>query len=308
MNKKRTIVLIIGFISLVIFAIIVMAMAYLKNNETIAPQDKKVATYVAIKNIAAGQKITLNDIELRPISEEYAGRQPLAIADIVEHYASVDITANDIVRAEKVSLQSVSPHTVVVDNNQAFDTNMTNKNLVHDRISLPLSVFKNPDSTLHAGERLDIIGMAEYGDVKQQFATRYIALHVTVGGFMKDGQSVNQIASVIVDEKTKAVTKVFADEILLDMAPQEIGRFLSLYYRSQTLNNDRAQNPNNLYQGHIWMVKCNPVVSVGEEGAKQKMMSAIVPSRLKIQGVLSSALPPPPKFISAPKGIVSYEQ
>jgi hypothetical protein len=111
-----------------------------------------------------------------------------------------------------------------------------------------------------------------------------------------------------VDEKTQVATKVFADEILLDMAPQEIGRFLSLYYRSQVLNNDRAHNPNNLYQGHIWMVKCNSVASASEEAVKLKMMNVIAPSRPKTQVPLSSALPPLPKLISAPKGIVSYEQ
>ncbi|HEX5624154.1 MAG TPA: SAF domain-containing protein [Sulfuricurvum sp.] len=306
MNKKRMVLLSIGVLSLVIFGVIVMVMLYIKNNNEDAPVEKNIAAYVAAKNIQAGQKIALSDVELRSLPESYVGKEALSMAEIVDHYARVSITKSDLIRSEKLTATMVSPQSPIIDENRSGEGNTTQEMMVHDRISLPLNVFKNPDTTLHTGDRIDIVGIAEYGEEKRQFATRYIALHVAVGGFMKDGRKVAEIASVSVDEKTHVATRVFADEILLDMAPQEISRFLSLYYRSQGLNNDHAHNPNNLNQGHIWMVKCNSVLSESEQTAKVKMMHANSTVRPKVQA--SRPLPPLPKLVSAPRGIVSYEQ
>lgn len=309
MNKKRNIILVIGFLSLVIFTMIIMVMMYIKNNDNAIASEKNIPAFVAVKNIAFGQKISLGDIELRSLPKEYVGEDSVSMSDIIDHYASVEIMKNDLIRSNKIGLNMPVPEEIVSDVNRSTDGNITRNTVLHDMISLPLSVFQNPDSTLHSGELIDIVGMFVHGQDKPQFSTRYIALHVTVGGFMKDGQKVSSIASVSVDEKTHAATKVFADEILLDMSPRDIGSFLNLYYKSQELNNDRAHNPNNLYQGHMWMVKCNSVGSTVDEAMKRRMMNiqmgAIKKPKLPVQPSFTRL----PKLILAPeRGIVSYEK
>ncbi|MBN2869560.1 MAG: SAF domain-containing protein [Campylobacterales bacterium] len=307
MNKKRTVVLSVGFLSLAIFALIVMVMLYLKNSDAADTAEKRVAAYVAAKNIAAGQKIALDDIELKSFPADYAGNDPLPMAQIVERYASVAIMKNDLIGTEK--LTATLPPLQDTDANHSANTPPAEivHDAVHDVISVPLHVFKNPDTSLRRGERIDILGIADYGEEKRQFATRYLAVRVGVAGFMKNGKKSDGIVSVTVDEKTKAETKVLADEILLDMPPQDIGRFLSLYYRSQELNNDRSHNRGNLNQGHIWMVKSNPEIPEGEEAAKVKMMSpSYTPPRPKPHS--SQPVRPMPPLVSVPKGIVTYEQ
>ncbi len=309
MNNKRTVVLSVGFLSLAIFALIVMVMLYLKNSDTAAAAEKKVEVYIAAKNIAAGQKIAVGDIELKSLPADYAGTDPLSMAQIVDRYAGVDIMKNDLIGAEK--LTTVLPSTQGSDVNQSEQENTPQAEItqetLHDVISVPLHVFKNPDTSLRRGERIDILGIADYGEEKRQFATRYLAVRVGVAGFMKNGKKSNGIVSFSVDKETQAETKVLADEILLDMPPQDIGRFLSLYYRSQELNNDRSHNRGNLNQGHIWMVKSNPEIPAGEEAAKMKMMSSsYTPPRPKPRP--SQTLRPMPPLVSVPNGIVSYEQ
>lgn len=307
MNKRRTVVLSVGFLSLAIFAIIVTAMVYIKNNESAVTAEKNTAAYVATRTIPSGEKIKIADIELRSLPADYVGENPLSMADIVDRHAAVDIIKSDLIRAEKLSL--AAPSRPAADQNRSMDENATEKTvaaMLHDVISVPLAVFKNPDTSLRAGDRIDILGISDKGEEKRLFSTRYIALHVAVAGFMKEGQRVKEMVSIGMDEKTKTPIKVLADEILLDMSPREISRFLSLYYRSQELNNERSHNPNNLYRGHIWMVRSNPVVSEREEAAKMKMMGmpeAPLPKLLPSQN-----LHPMPKLVSVPKGIVSYEQ
>lgn len=309
MNKKRNIILVIGFLSLVIFTMIIMVMMYIKNNDNAIASEKNIPAFVAVKNIAFGQKISLGDIELRSLPKEYVGEDSVSMSDIIDHYARVEIMKNDLIRSNKIGLNMPVPQEIVSDENRSIDGNITRNTVLHDMISLPLSVFQNPDTTLHSGELIDIVGMFIHGEDKPQFSTRYIALHVTVGGFMKDGQKVSSIASVTVDEKTHATTKVFADEILLDMSPRDIGSFLNLYYKSQELNNDRAHNPNNLYQGHMWMVKCNSAGSTVDEAMKRRMMNIQMGAIKKLKLPVQPSFATLPKLILAPeRGIVSYEK
>lgn len=305
MNKKRNILLGVGFLSLAIFAIIVTVMMYMIREQNSSDSEKNVAVYVAAKNIVTGQKITPDDIVLRSLPYDYVGAEPLSMTDIVDHYARVDIMKNDYLRFEKLSLKMPSMNESIADIQKIAENNSSKEGVTHDVISIPLSVFKNPDTSLRVGEHIDIVGISEYGEEKHQFTTHYIALNLSVSGFMKDGKKVETIVSVTTDEKTQVSTKVLADEILLDMSPKEIGRFLSLYYRSQELNNDRSHNTNNLYQGHIWMIKCNPAGSA-EEALKRKMMDGHVLLR-NTKHNTGRTLPALPKLTASPKGIVSYE-
>ncbi|MDD5717748.1 MAG: SAF domain-containing protein [Sulfuricurvum sp.] len=309
MNNKRTVVLSIGLLSLAIFAIIVMVMMYVKNEDATPSSENNVAAYVAAKEIRLGQKITQSDVELRSLPRDYIGQEPLSIADIVDHYARVGITKNDLIRPEKLTLQFQAQQEPTAEENvSAMDTSVSGNVMQHDAISLPLNVFKNLDTTLRKDEYIDIVGISEYGEEKHQFATRYIGVHVLVGGFMKEGKKINEMVSVTVDEKTQATSKVVADDIILNMSPQDISRFLSLYYRSQELNNDHSHNADNLYRGHIWMVKSKPIVSANENLIKFKMMNVNTVPRHKAKPQLSQNLPPLPKLISASRGIVTYEQ
>lgn len=305
MKKKRDIIVVIGFVSLVIFAIIVTIILQIKKHDEHNESEKNIRAYVAVNNIALGQKITLDDIELRSLPQDYVGVQPLEMTDIVDHYASVEIMKSDLIRSEKLSFVSVHPQE---NANTLSDENTSKAYTAHDVISMPLSVFKNPDTTLKSGDFIDIVGMSVFGDEKPQFATRYIALHVGISGFMKEGKKVNEITSVTVDEKTQAVTKGTADEILLDMSPRDIASFLSTYYRAQSLNNDRAHNANSLYQGHMWMIKCNPVMVASDDSMKRKMMGNYTPKQHRTTPSTLPSMALPQLVFTPSQGIVSYEQ
>jgi hypothetical protein len=300
MNKKRNFLIVIGTISLSIFGIIVALMLYMQK-DAIA-QTKTSRGYVAIKDINIGHKIDLNDIELRELPQSYIGTDTLEMKDILGHFAQVDISKNDLIRAEKLTLTSKAVTLSKVEENTKEAVIQNNLN---DTVSVPLNLFKNPDTTLHNGDHIDLIGISLTGDEKPFFTTRYIALNVAVIGFMKEGKKLTKISSVSTDSKTGATTPALADEIILEMNPREISRMLSMYYRAQELNNNRVHNPHDSYQGHLWMVKSN--LQTHDDALKLGMMNPKVTHKPK-PAVRQSALPPLPKLVSTPTPMITYEK
>jgi hypothetical protein len=300
MNKKRNFLIVIGTISLSIFGIIVALMLYMQK-DAIA-QTKTSRGYVAIKDINIGHKIDLNDIELRELPQSYIGTDTLEMKDILGHFAQVDISKNDLIRAEKLTLTSKAVTLSKVEENTKEAVIQNNLN---DTVSVPLNLFKNPDTTLHNGDHIDLIGISLTGDEKPFFTTRYIALNVAVIGFMKEGKKLTKISSVSTDSKTGATTPALADEIILEMNPREISRMLSMYYRAQELNNNRVHNPHDSYQGHLWMVKSN--LQTHDDALKLGMMNPKVTHKPK-PAVRQSALPPLPKLVSTPTQMITYEK
>jgi hypothetical protein len=300
MNKKRNFLIVIGTISLSIFGIIVALMLYMQK-DAIA-QTKTSRGYVAIKDINIGHKIDLNDIELRELPQSYIGTDTLEMKDILGHFAQVDISKNDLIRAEKLTLTSKAVTLSKVEENTKEAVIQNNLN---DTVSVPLNLFKNPDTTLHNGDHIDLIGISLTGDEKPFFTTRYIALNVAVIGFMKEGKKLTKISSVSTDSKTGATTPALADEIILEMNPREISRMLSMYYRAQELNNNRVHNPHDSYQGHLWMVKSN--LQTHDDALKLGMMNPKVTHKPK-PVVRQSVLPPLPKLVSTPTQMITYEK
>jgi hypothetical protein len=300
MNKKRNFLIVIGTISLSIFGIIVALMLYMQK-DAIA-QTKTSRGYVAIKDINIGHKIDLNDIELRELPQSYIGTDTLEMKDILGHFAQVDISKNDLIRAEKLTLTSKAVTLSKVEENTKEAVIQNNLN---DTVSVPLNLFKNPDTTLHNGDHIDLIGISLTGDEKPFFTTRYIALNVAVIGFMKEGKKLTKISSVSTDSKTGATTPALADEIILEMNPREISRMLSMYYRAQELNNNRVHNPHDSYQGHLWMVKSN--LQTHDDALKLGMMNPKVTHKPK-PAVRQSVLPPLPKLVSTPTPMITYEK
>jgi len=192
-----------------------------------------------------------------------------------------------------------------IEKRENNDTEEFVQNTLHDTISVPLSLFKNPDTTLRSGDQIDLIGISALGDEKPQFATRYIAPHVRVNGFMKEGKKLPEISSISTDDKTGLTTSALADEIILEMTPVEISRMLSMYYRAQELNNNRVHNPRDSYQGHLWMVKSN--LQTHDDALKLGMMNPKVTHKPK-PAVRQSVLPPLPKLVSTPTPMITYEK
>lgn len=302
MNKKRNFLIVIGSISLTIFGIIVALMIYMQKSAIPALETSK--GYIAIKNISIGHKIDLNDIELRELPQSYIGTDALEMKDILGHYAQVEIAMNDLIRAQKLTLDLPSK----INSIEKRENNATEEfvqNTLHDTISVPLSLFKNPDTTLRSGDQIDLIGISALGDEKPQFATRYIALHVRINGFMKEGKKLPEISSVSTDDKTGLTTSALADEIILEMTPIEIARMLSMYYRAQELNNNRVHNPRDSYQGHLWMVKSN--LQTHDDALKLGMMNPKVTHKPK-PAVRQSVLPTLPRLVSTPTPMITYEK
>jgi hypothetical protein len=300
MNKKRNLLIVIGSVSLIIFGIIVALMSYVQKSTAVPVETSK--GYIAIKDIDVGHKIDLEDIELRELPKSYVGTDTLEIKDVFGCYAQAKITKNDLIRADKLT---VTAESIVVSHNEQNTTMGIVENNLHDTISVPLSLFKNPDTTLHSGDQIDLIGISALGEEKPQFTTRYIALHVLVSGFMKEGKKLSEMSSVSTDAKTGVTTSSSADEIILDMGPIEISRMLSMYYRAQELNNNRVHNPHDSYQGHIWMVKSN--LQANDNVIKLGMMKPAIVHKAKrvINKIMSYPLP---KLESIPTQMITYEK
>ena len=262
--------------------------------------------YIAIKDIRIGHKIDVTDIELRELPQNYIGTDTLEMKDVLGHYAQVEISKNDLIRAQKLTLELPSQ----INSIGKKENNTTEEfvqDTLNDTISVPLSLFKNPDTTLHSGDQIDLIGISVLGGERPQFSTRYIALHVQVNGFMKEGKKISEISSASTDEKTGATSTALADEIILTMTPIEISRMLSMYYRAQELNNNRVHNPRDSYQGHLWMVKSNP--QTHDDTLKLGMMHPKVVHKQPKSPVRNTAvLPPLPKLVSTPTQIITYEK
>jgi len=158
------------------------------------------------------------------------------------------------------------------------DTNSTQKKLTttNDTIAIPLSLFKNKDSSLRAGNFVDIVSIVpkQLKNRELSFTTKYIAIHVPINSFISQNVTTSSytrtitITSTTSAKKKVTTTKVIeADTIVLDMSPKDIKNFLALYYKSQALNDKRAYNTQN-YGGQLWIV--NAATNVDKELQKQK--------------------------------------
>ncbi|MDH4944307.1 SAF domain-containing protein [Sulfurimonas sp. C5] len=292
-NKQmKTIILIL--IGLVLFMTSLALLMYSKQSmlEEQVKQVKLVEVFVTARDIRKGELLNADTIKKAALPKEYIVGTPLTASEIIGRYAVVDIYQNEPIREQKIALakpEEKKSITLKADTKQeALELEETKG----DTISLPLSVFKNIDSSLHKGDKIDIVSVENKKDGRQsEFKTKYIALNVTIESFVVNGRTIKSYISS--DAKGNSV---FAQNIVLSFSPKEIKNFLMLYYKTLELNGNRVYNTNNT--GHLWIVKCSKIQDEDVQKKKEKMLADYV----------SQVKRTTKRILQADEARISYEQ
>ncbi len=263
-------------VGLVLFTSSVALLLYLRQG--INDKQQNIAVYVAAKHLNKGDYIGADAIIRTKLPTSYINFTPLLPSEIIGKYANTEIFAKEPIRTQKLSLLKPSDE-VVAENNvtkinvalETSDTNTTTKQIQSDTIAIPLSVFKNRDSSLHAGSFVDIISIdpKKLKNREWTFTTKYIAVHVPVHHFVSKNVSTATFTRTITKTTAKKQTStevIEADTVVLSMKPKDLKNFLNIYYKTQILDERRVYNTAN-YGGQLWMVNA---ANTDEELQKEK--------------------------------------
>ena len=260
-------------VGLVLFSSSVALLLYLKNDKLKENVQLNIETYVAAKNLKKGDLLDATSIVKAKLPKSYINFTPLTDSEIINRYAKVDIYKNEPIRLEKLSTSKPILQSKKVKTAQQIKIKKTIKvqqiqQINHDTISIPLSLFKNKDTSLKSGDFVDIASVIPSKNKKKTdtFNTKYIALHVKINNFVNNG---NVTTSPITYNAKKQA--IHADTVVLVMSPKDIKNFLAVYYKTQALNINRVYNTNN-YGGQLWMIKTPKIVNEQQEKLKQKLM------------------------------------
>ncbi len=276
--RNRNIRIVMGIlVGLVLFTSSVALLMYLKQSKANENITHNIEVYVASKNLKEGDYIGADAIVKAKLPQNYVSFKPLTAEEIIGRYAKVDIFAKEPMRKEKLSTINPSDKRVKKKKEIQSDKTPAKQTIVatSDTISIPLSVFKNKDASLKAGNFVDIVSVMpkKLKNREYSFQTKYIALHVPVHSFISRNVTIPAFTRTITQTKDKVTTSkiIEADTIVLDMSPKEIKNFLALYYETQALNNNRAYNTNN-YGGQLWLVNAATDTDEAIQKEKQKLL------------------------------------
>ncbi|WP_304545920.1 flagella basal body P-ring formation protein FlgA [Sulfurimonas microaerophilic] len=273
-NKQMRMVVLI-LIGLVLFTTSLALLLYSKQGdlEKQANRVQMVEVFLSAKDIKRGELIDAHSIKKGTLPKEYLGATPLTASEIIGRYARVDIFANEPLRKEKISLAQPKEEqkvVKVVENNTFKAAEITPELKDADTIVLPLSVFHNIDTSLLAGDTIDIVSVKSNKSGREVgFSANYIALGVKIKSFANNMQRAK--GYIISSIEGKAVV---ANGIVLEVDPKKIKNFLNLYYETLALNQNRVYNKNN--SGHLWMVKCAKEQTAETLKQKEKMLADYV--------------------------------
>jgi len=266
--KNRQIRLIIGVLTgLVLFSSSLAFLFYTKQEKALSSVDEVLSVYVAKNNIVRGKMITAEDLELSKLPKSHLLTTPLSDVEIIGRYANVDIYAKELIRAEKLALLEPKEQEAVKNKELKTSQESSEEEIVKsDTLTLPLSLFQNLDTTLKAGESIDIVSIlpTKLKSRDEDFDTKYIATDVSIDSFVSGSKTLQ--SAVVETEKSL----VYADSVVFVMSPTEIKNFFELYYKSQGINANRVYNKEN--KGHLWMVKCSRSNDANEQRAKERLM------------------------------------
>ena len=269
MKQRKITLLIIGLSALIFLMSALAYKFYAKSSELSTHLEEQVPIIVAKRDIKKGALITKNDLTQQLLPKSYIGFAPLTPAEVYGKYAKVDILKSEPFRIEKISYEKP-------DMNVTYKLTEESKKSVEcmvpielnstvDTITLELSMFRNFDTTLKVEDKIDIMSVvpksassssSRYGarSTEQKFETKYIALAVPIVSFISNGEFVKNAVSTIKDKNTGQTISKRADKIVLELKPNELSNFLSLYYSSQALNSQKVYNVDNRYTGHLWII------------------------------------------------------
>jgi len=275
MRNRNTRIIMGILVGLVLFTSSVALLLFVKQSKANENIEKNVEVYVAVKALKEGDYINAASIKKASVPQNYISFTPLMAQEIIGRYATVNIFPKEPIRPEKIATTNpldVKNTKVSVATEDASSTQekLTRTN---DTIAIPLSLFKNRDSSLRAGNFVDIVSIVpkQLKNRELNFTTKYIAIHVPINSFISQNVTTPSYTRTISKTSTKekgTTTQIIeADTIVLDMSPKDIKNFLALYYKSQALNDKRAYNTQN-YGGQLWIV--NAATDVDKELQKQK--------------------------------------
>ncbi len=271
-HMKTVILLLVG---LVLFTSSLSLLMYKKQADLKEESEKVkfVEMYITTKDIKQGEMLGAESIQKASFPQEYLVGAPLTASEIIGRYAIVDIFKSEPIREQKISLSKPEDKTIKQDKPGIAETlqKLEEGDELKDTITLPLSVFKNVDSSLKKGDKIDIVSVKAKQDGREQdFKVNYIALNVKIDAFVQNGKQVNNFVSYVKDKKNNTIAS-YAENIILEISPKELKNFLTLYYKTLSLNGNRLYNTNN--RGHLWIVKCALNEDAETKKQKKKMLA-----------------------------------
>jgi hypothetical protein len=274
MKQKKNMLIMIGLAAIMVLASLFGLKMYMKNSELTEHIEKQVPIFVAKTSIFKGDIVRSSDYKQTLLPKSYVGFTPLTPAEIVGKYAAVDILVGEPFRLEKLSYEAIKEEarTLVQEERLAEVECIIEDKLAenNDTITISLSMFRNIDLSLREGDYIDIMGIKE-GIKNSTMSPKYSAIHVKIASFVKEGAML-QSARVQAKNSDDLVTTAIADSIVLEMKPNEVKNFLTLYYKSQKLNVNRYFNRKNENIGHLWMIRSTKVMSDSILKEKSKML------------------------------------
>ena len=267
MKNRQTRIIIGILVGLILFSSSIALLMYSKQNSLSNYVEDHVEVYVSAKHLNRGDLINPDDIEKAFLPKSYLAFTPLTKSEIIGRYADVEIFKKEPLRKEKISLSKPLVEKMLVKHSTKKAPLVEKIDYVkRDTITVPLSIFKNIDSTLKKGDSIDIVSVKikTKKDVNT-YSTKYVALKVKIHGFMSDFKSVKKY----VFSRKDGVG--VADSVVFEMNPDEIKNFLSVYYTTQELNAKRVFS-SKTNGGHLWMVKRSSVKDDKDDKIKKRML------------------------------------
>lgn len=275
MRNRQTRIIIGILVGLVLFSSSVALLMYSKQNDLGKYVENHIDVYVASRAIHKGEQIGKNDLTKASLPKSYLAFAPLMSSEIIGKYAQVEIFTKEPFRREKIGAskpvmeENAVPRVMKSVVKKEITPDKTAKALKKDTITVSLTAFKNIDSSLKSGDKIDILSVVPKVSKNNghEFTAKYIALRVTIASFVTNSKNVRKY---IVKNSENGVVK--ADSVVFEMTPREIKNFLSLYYKTLELNGNRVFVNKNMNNGQLWMVKCSNTEDEKDSKMKEKML------------------------------------
>lgn len=280
MKNRQTRIIIGILVGLVLFASSIALLMYTKQSKQVVENPNNIEVYVANKHLSKGVKIGASDIEKAYLPSSYMPSSPLTPDEIIGRYTQVEIFVKEPLRKEKISLLQPTQEQSNVQASSAVkiqEMPVQKELQISDTVTVPLTLFQNIDTTLKAGDYIDIVSIIPTTSQgkEMEFNTKYIALHVLINSFVSNTV---KIENVTLTQDNKLLR---ADGVVFEMSPSDIKNFLSTYYKAQELNANRVFNTSKTNSGHLWMVKCSDEIDEKTQKTKDRLMVDYVSSYKK---------------------------
>jgi len=268
MKNRQTRIIMGILVGLILFSSSIALLMYSKQNNLSGYVEDHVEVYVTSKHLNKGDLISSSDIETAFLPKSYLAFTPLTKSEIVGRYAIVELFTQEPLRSEKISLNApVEENTRVKKVTKSIPKPQKIEYVKKDTITVPLSIFQNVDVSLKKGDYIDIVSVKSRKKARSEttYSTKYVALKVKINSFVSNFKRVKKYV-ISTNEGMR-----ISDSVVLEMNPDEIKNFLSVYYTTQELNAKRVFNSKS-NTGHLWMVKRSSVSEDKNDKIKKRML------------------------------------